>query len=223
MASCRPLGLGRGLSLGTHPMQALTHLSAVIFSLSSPVLGEPCVSPTQCLSVSSRPSLSALPPHPSSPWQKLERKCRDECEAHPSSSLVSRIWAPLALSARIFLWHFQRHNHWGELHIPYAKVAHWTKKGALMSLLQGKLVLIFWLSASGICWVCYGQYEILKELCTEINPQETFVLLFLEACLPQKRLAVKWGEVAVSAHKKLRNRLFYVQSQWILFLLIPEK
>lgn len=77
------------------------------------------------------------------------------------------------------------------------------QKGALMSMMHRNLMVILWLSASRICWICDGKYDIFKELSIEINPWET-VSFFLEAFSPKKMLAVEWEEVAVSGHKKLR-------------------
>lgn len=91
-------------------MQSPTHLSAVIFFHSSSVLGgsqhQP-LCPQHETSVSSRPPLSALRPHPWT-WQNAEDNCREECGTQKSLSLISRIWAPLVLPASIVLQSFSR-------------------------------------------------------------------------------------------------------------------
>lgn len=53
--------------------------------------------------------------------------------------------------------------------------------------------------------------------------ERLFSFPFLEAFLPQERLAVTWEEAAVSACKKLRHGLFCVQLQWVSLPLFPEK
>lgn len=60
------------------------------------------------------------------------------------------------------------------------------QKGTLMSTMQRNLTLTFWLSASGICWVCCGEHEIFKESPTEISPWE--ISFFWRFCYQRKCL-----------------------------------
>lgn len=55
-----------------------------------------------------------------------------------------------------------RHNHRVELLLHMLKQPI-EQKGALMSTMQRNLMVLLWLSARRICWICDGTYEIFKE------------------------------------------------------------
>lgn len=72
-------------------------------------------------------------------------------------------------------------------------------------------MLIFWLSASKICWACYGKHEIFKELSRDISSWETdFFFSFLGGFLTKKKKKKKpccemrgGGSVVVLGYKNL--------------------